>query len=164
MMPNSITASNRNGATFLRVGVCVRAFGRVVLTIGGWDDNGPHELGSSGILTLSVQHGAAGANLPGSVVDDVIGVCWTDAIHNCPILSIISVQGQHLGKEWKRKINGQHGGKNTVLTHWPRAKSNHRNLTYLKGMMGDLFARRHSTMLSSSFTVTFLKRRSLPKR
>lgn len=74
-----------------------------ILTISGWDDNGPHELGRPGVQTLSVQNSTTGADLPGSVVDDVIGVCWTDAVRDCPILSIISVQRQHLHEERKEK-------------------------------------------------------------
>lgn len=69
-----------------------------LLTICGGHDDGSHEQGVFDIGALPVQHHSAGPDLPRAAVDVVEGVCWTNTVHHCAILTIVRVCCQNLGR------------------------------------------------------------------
>lgn len=68
----------------------------VGLTVSDRHHDPPHELGLLGIGVLPVQQHAGGADLARGAVEAVELVGGSDAVHHCPVLPQVRVDGHHL--------------------------------------------------------------------
>ena len=83
----------------------------IVLTVDSWDYDGPHECCIPGVGAFPVQGYPTGSDLPCTAANGVERVFWTDAVHHCPIFSIVRVYCQHL--------DGGETRKTFLSTPWP---------------------------------------------